>query len=349
MKSLLTLLFVFLLSSCSNAKPLPTPIDPTEDPLQKLNTGKEVLRVNDQILNEGYLDLIAKMNPRVEAQLANPRGKKQVLESIIDQEVLYQESLKHGLHLNPDVLAKAALFKKVIIAQAFVEQEVKKEAKKYYDQNKNKEFKKVHVSHIQIDFIKNLTEEQKKSKTKLAPTQQEKNNTLTKVKQIKARLVAGEDFKKVAEEVSNDEGTKKSGGDLGEISIDDKRLAKRGMTKIAEVAFKLKKGKISDPIETKKGYHLIMVTTEPEIVPFEKAEKMIQFQIQKQVKEDLIAKLKKEAKIKEFEVIQEAPTTPTEQKTPVIQKKPEPQKEPEKKEPLNFKSDLKIEEKDVSH
>jgi peptidyl-prolyl cis-trans isomerase D len=69
----------------------------------------------------------------------------------------------------------------------------------------------------------------------------------------RARLVAGEDFAKLASELSDDAGSKASGGDLG--------FFERGqMVKpFEDAAFALKPGEISEPVRSVFGYHIIRV------------------------------------------------------------------------------------------
>jgi len=71
-------------------------------------------------------------------------------------------------------------------------------------------------------------------------------------KEVITMLKEGADFAETAQKKSIDP-TSKKGGDLGWIA--------RGMaaSEIEEVAFKLKKGEISDIIHTKTGYHIIKV------------------------------------------------------------------------------------------
>jgi peptidyl-prolyl cis-trans isomerase SurA len=72
-----------------------------------------------------------------------------------------------------------------------------------------------------------------------------------KIEAIRKRIVAGEKFAKVAAETSDDPGTAKSGGDLG--------FFRRGQMEptIEDAAFGLANGKMSQPIKTPYGWHLI--------------------------------------------------------------------------------------------
>jgi peptidyl-prolyl cis-trans isomerase D len=68
------------------------------------------------------------------------------------------------------------------------------------------------------------------------------------------RVREGEDFAKVAKELSQDPGSAKSGGDLGFFT--------KGMMDPAfeKVAFELEKGAISDLVQSSFGYHIIKLT-----------------------------------------------------------------------------------------
>ena len=70
---------------------------------------------------------------------------------------------------------------------------------------------------------------------------------------VLARLKAGEDWVKIAQEVSLDTGSKETGGDLG-------WFAKGAMVKpFEEAAFALGVGEISEPVESNFGFHIIQV------------------------------------------------------------------------------------------
>lgn len=74
-------------------------------------------------------------------------------------------------------------------------------------------------------------------------------------KKVKERLEKGEDFEKVAKEVSKDPSAAKNSGSLGAFT-------KGVMVKeFYDAAVSLEIGKISDPVKSKFGYHIIKVTS----------------------------------------------------------------------------------------
>ena len=98
----------------------------------------------------------------------------------------------------------------------------------------------VRASHILVAVDKNATAEQK-------------TRALEKIKSVQKRIQGGEDFAKVAREVS-DCPSKVNGGDLN--------FLEKGRTVPAfdKVVFSMKPGQTSDIVETEFGYHIIRVT-----------------------------------------------------------------------------------------
>ncbi|HXT09879.1 MAG TPA: peptidylprolyl isomerase [Roseiarcus sp.] len=116
-----------------------------------------------------------------------------------------------------------------------------------------------------------------------------------------ARVKAGEDFGKVATELSKDPSAK--GGDLGWFTKD------RMVPEFAEAAFKLKKGEISEPVKTQFGWHIIQVedTRMKTFPPFDQVKEQASHYVQQKAQADIVQQLRKDAKIERFD---EAPAKP---------------------------------------
>ena len=203
--------------------------------------------------------------------------RKNILNSLIEQEVLYQESVAQGIKIDPkEISEELANFKKqfeteeafkkqiaemnfteeVILAQIGRSKSIQKfiadkvmpdvkisdeDVKKYFDTHPD-EFKlpeRVHASHILV-----------KVDPKAPDAEKVKKEARKKIEGIKAKLDKGEDFAKTAME-NSDCPSKAKGGDLG--------FFERGqMVKpFEEAAFALKPGEMSGIVETQFGYHII--------------------------------------------------------------------------------------------
>jgi peptidyl-prolyl cis-trans isomerase D len=88
-----------------------------------------------------------------------------------------------------------------------------------------------------------------------------------KIEDLAARVKKGEDFAKLAEQNSDDPGSKDRGGDLGYFG--EHLMAKP----FDDAAFKMKAGELSEPVKTQFGWHLIKVdeVQEPEVISLQKA------------------------------------------------------------------------------
>ena len=215
---------------------------------------------------------------RIPNDLERSQIKKQVLENLIARELLYQESQKKGIKVDQkeieaqltalkgrfpsEVEFKKALstmnlteaglrfqFERDLAIRKLLDDQIggkstvsEKESRAYYDGNLES-FKKpeqVRASHILIK-VDPGADEAKKAEAR------------TKIESLQAKLKNGEDFGALAKEYSEGPSGPK-GGDLGFFG--------RGqMVKpFEETAFSMKPGQVSGMVETRFGYHLIMVT-----------------------------------------------------------------------------------------
>lgn len=256
--------------------------------------GEVLVNVNGHEVTAGDLDFLGTINPRIKTQITNAQGRKKILDSIVEQELFYQEAVKKGVNRKPDVKDKVDLYRRVIIAQSLLEDEINKKTKKYYEEHPE-EFKKLKFSHIMVKYA-SLDDIKKAKKTKGKKLHSEKE-ALKMANEIKARLDKGDDFVIVARETSEDLITKNRGGDLGLASKDEKRLEARGYGPLLEKAYTMKVGEITGPIKTNQGYHIVTVTKGVELEPYEQAQRSILFNIRSGVRADLLKRLKDNAKI----------------------------------------------------
>jgi peptidyl-prolyl cis-trans isomerase C len=210
-----------------------------------------------------------------------PALQYQVLENLINQELIYQESRQYGINIDEqdidntyeerkqkanfetDAEFEEAL-KKSKKTVASYREEIKRglaldrfiqkkftdhtlvtdsEAKQYYDSNPDyfQQPDQVRVSHIMVGFSSDADQSQK-------------DGAREKIEQVMERLKAGEDFAVVAAEVSENTNNKDNGGDLGYLSKGQLPQS------FEDAAFALQKDELSDIVETDAAYHIIKLT-----------------------------------------------------------------------------------------
>src|SRR6476619_448811 len=118
-----------------------------------------------------------------------------------------------------------------------------------------------------------------------------------KIKAVIVRLKKGEDFAKVAGEVTEDPSGKANGGDLGYFTKEQM------VPEFSEAAFKLDKGQISDPVKTQFGWHVLKVE-DKRVKPapkFEDVKPQIENYVARKAQAELVTKLRAEAKIERMD------------------------------------------------
>lgn len=76
--------------------------------------------------------------------------------------------------------------------------------------------------------------------------------------EVKKKLDDGEDFAKLAKEYSTDDSNKDDGGKLGYFSVGEMDPA------FEDAAYSMKKGEVSDPVQSQFGFHIIKVNDKRE-------------------------------------------------------------------------------------
>jgi peptidyl-prolyl cis-trans isomerase C len=137
------------------------------------------------------------------------------------------------------------------------------------------------------DTVKNLKPEQEvRARHILVETEDQAKAAIK-------RLKAGEDFAKVATELSKDPGSGQQGGDLGFFTKE------RMVPEFSTAAFALDIGKVSEPVKSQFGYHIIKVEEKREkpVPSFEEVKDQISEFMLNKSRQDILKALRAAAKI----------------------------------------------------
>jgi len=194
---------------------------------------------SDQVLKE-----FERLPAPSRTYLSAPDRKRQFVENLVVNELLYQEGKKSGYDTDPEIDRQVNDLRKRLVVQRVMKQYQTPptvsddQVRAYYDQNKELySTTQIHASHI------------------LLKDEQTARETLAELK------AHPEHFADVAREKSTDAVSAKRGGDLGTFGPG------RMVPDFERAAFALKPGEMSDVVKTQYGYHIILVTERKEGAP----------------------------------------------------------------------------------
>ena len=204
-----------------------------QNKIKELRLEKTVGQPDAAVENKILQDLI-------NAKLVEQKARKMNLKT--DKQ--FQNQLKE--HINSFALTK--MYQDLVPSQVTVSE---LDIRVYYEENKEKMFKQpeeIKASHILISVEEDTTIRDAKKRAKKADKEAQK-----RVKELQKRIKKGEDFAELAKKFSKDTATREKGGDL--------EYFPRGkmVTEFDQVAWDMEVGKISEPVKTKFGYHIILV------------------------------------------------------------------------------------------
>lgn len=238
--------------------PAPAVQTPAPKPPPRLEdvpgTDTIVLRIGDETITRSQFErLLAAMPDQQKARAQTPTGKRQVAEQIVQLEAMAQEARKRGLDKTDQSKELIRIQTDSVLANALyrdLSANVKADdaaMKAYYDAHKA-DYEEVSASHILIRYAGSPVPLRTGQKD-LTP-----DEALAKAQDLRKRILAGEDFAKLAASESDDVQSGQNGGSLGNFTHG------RMVPAFEEAAFKQPVGELSEPIKTQFGYHLIKVT-----------------------------------------------------------------------------------------
>jgi peptidyl-prolyl cis-trans isomerase C len=255
------------------------------------------------ITEDDYNDALADIGPGLPEKLEGPEREKYVLDYLIDLRLVAKQALADKLDGTADFARRLAYYHDKLAMEGLLTNVAKsattEEAeRKAYDEAAKAQppEPEVHARHI------------------LLPTEEEAKAAL-------ARIKAGEDFAKVATELSKDPAG--DGGDLGWFTKD------RMVPEFADAAFKLEPGQVSDPVKSQFGWHIIKVEGKrtKTFPPFEQVKDQAARFVAQKAQTALITSLRDKAKIERF--AEEAkPTEPAKPADPAPSTEPPKPKTP---------------------
>jgi peptidyl-prolyl cis-trans isomerase C len=263
--------------------------------------GKELVRINNASISlEEFRQMSEKQPLEGKIRLVSEKGLREFLENyVITREVLYQDAKKKGLDKKKEVLARVEDFKRAMVIDALLEEELRgkdevsdSEVQRYYKENQDRftEPREVKIRHIVV-------------------------NSEPILKEVLMKLSKGEGFEKLASTYNIDK-SREDGGNLGYIRRG--QLAP-SFAQFEEAALSLKrKGEVSEVVKTPYGYHLIELEDRrgTALRPFDQVKEKIRFFLQSKKKQDAYLQYVKEAKSRAKIVVNETLWAAEEKKEP---------------------------------
>jgi peptidyl-prolyl cis-trans isomerase C len=259
------------------AKPAAQPAPAAAAPAPAAPASQEI-SVDGQPITQDDLNAVEQeIGPNLSPQLSPAKRRDVIINAAINLRLAANEAEKQKIMDDAMLQKKLAFYRQRILIDALVAK-VSKDAvtddaiKKTYDEQVVQKMPvqdEVHARHI------------------LVATEDDANK-------VEARLKAGEDFAKIAKEVSKDQGSADQGGDLGWFTKD------RMQKDFAEAAFAMKPGETSQPVKTNFGYHVINVEDrrrqQPPALDDQMKQKISDF-VAQQAQQKFFADLRAKAKI----------------------------------------------------
>src|SRR5271154_196030 len=246
------------------------PLRADDNPVLAKVNGAEIRQSDVTLAEEELGPSLAQMDPATK--------KENVLAFLIDMKIVAKAAEDKKIEDRPDFKARLAFTRNRLLMDNLLAVEGKaattdEAMKKVYDEAAKQIAgeQEVHARHILVE-----TEDEAKA--------------------IEAELKKGTDFAELAKTKSKDPGAA-DGGDLGFFTKDQM------VPEFSAVAFALEPGKISDPVKSQFGWHIIKVEEKRnrKAPDFDQVKSQIETYVTRKAQADYVAKLREGAKIERLD------------------------------------------------
>jgi peptidyl-prolyl cis-trans isomerase C len=263
--------------------PAPAPSAPAAAPAQAASpasaASRVVARIDGLEITEAEIALAGEdLGERI-AQIPAPQRREYLIGYLADLKIGARAAERAGVMNAPDFALRMAYFRQKVLMDEFISNQSKaaaspEAARKLYDDTMKtmKPEEEVRARHI-------LVEKEEEAKAALA------------------RIRKGEDFAKVAAELSKDPGSGKEGGDLGYFTQD------RMVPQFGKAAFEAKVGDVTEPVQTQFGWHVIKVEDKRArpLPKFEDVKGEIETYLVRKAQQDVVLSLRGDAKLERLD------------------------------------------------
>jgi peptidyl-prolyl cis-trans isomerase C len=250
-------------------------------------SAKVLARVNGaEITDEDVKIAMEDIGSSLPQQIEGPARQAYILDYLIDAKLVAQKAEADKMGEGPEFAKKVAYYRDKVLMEDLLGKVAKDAAtdtaiQKTYDDvaKQQKPEEEVRARHILVE------------------SEPDAQAALKRVK-------GGEDFAKVANEMSKDPGSK--GGELGWFTKE------RMVPEFAEAAFKMQPGQISDPVKSQFGWHIIQLEErrQKQFPSLDQVRDQVTRYVVQKSPSELILKLREEAKVDRTEPEKPADAAP---------------------------------------
>jgi peptidyl-prolyl cis-trans isomerase C len=255
------------------------PLRAEDNPVLAKVNGAEIRQSDVTLAEEELGPSLAQMDPATK--------KENVLAFLIDMRIVAKAAEDKKIEDRPDFKARLAFTRNRLLMDNLLAVEGKaattdEAMKKVYDEaaKQIEGEQEVHARHILVE-----TEDEAKA--------------------VEAELKKGADFAELAKKKSKDPGAA-DGGDLGFFTKDQM------VPEFSTVAFALEPGKISDPVKSQFGWHVIKVEEKRnrKAPDFDQVKAQIETYVTRKAQAEYVAKLRESAKVERMDQASNEPAKP---------------------------------------